>query len=222
MTAPRVDLYGIIHKMIRAELFNTAALIARTNFASAEERGHALETLGTTMGFLDEHNGHEDNYVAPALQAANADLAAQVAAEHVALDGQCKCIAEVMENLGGAEGDAAVGAGALLHRAFSEFCGAYLTHLSVEEGAVNAALWAKYSDEELVQIRTELQGSIPPPRFAQWFARMVPAMNLQERVGVLTGMKMNAPPPVFEAMSGVAKEAIGADAWAEVEAALPG
>ncbi len=60
-----------------------------------------------------------------------------------------------------------------------------------------------------------------PPRFAEWFALMVPAMNLQEQIGVLTGMKLNAPPPVFDAMSGVAKEAIGEEAWAQVAGALP-
>jgi hypothetical protein len=94
-------------------------------------------------------------------------------------------------------------------------------HMSCEETEVNETLWAHYTDDELADIRGRLQGSIPPPRFAEWFALMVPAMNLQERIGVLTGMKLNAPPPVFEAMSGVAKEAIGEEAWAQVAGALP-
>jgi hypothetical protein len=63
--------------------------------------------------------------------------------------------------------------------------------------------------------------SIPPPRFAEWFALMVPAMNLQERIGVLTGMKLNAPPPVFDAMSGIARQAMDDEAWHRVERALP-
>jgi hypothetical protein len=222
MTQPRVDLFGIIHKMVRTELFSTASLIARTNFAGADDRGSTLAAFETTMGFLDEHAVHEDTYVLPALQAADAALAQKIADEHAVLDGQCKAMKDLAANLSNAEGDAAVPLGAQLHRAFSDFCGAYLSHLSVEEGAVNEALWAKFTDDELANVRAELQGSIPPPRFAEWFALMVPAMNLQERIGVLTGMKMNAPPPVFEAMSGVARKSIGEDAWAKVAAALPG
>ena len=59
MTAPRVDLYGIIHKTLRVELFETGARLARTNFADPDERGALIAAFNETMGFIEEHGGHE-------------------------------------------------------------------------------------------------------------------------------------------------------------------
>ena len=221
MTMPRVDLYGIIHKTLRTLLFDLSNRLASTNFADVGQRDALIGTLERAMGFISEHGTHEDTFVDPCLKAANAELAAKVETTHQALNRRCDTIAGLAAELKGAEGDAAVGLGAMLHRSYTDFLAAYLTHMASEEGEINDAPWAKYSDDELAQVRTELQGSIPPPRFAEWFALMVPAMNLQERIGVLGGMKMGAPPPVFQAMSGVAKQAIGDEAWAEVAAGLP-
>lgn len=221
MSPSRVDLYGIIHKMLRVEIFDTATRIASANFADAAERAGVVSVFHNLAGFLDEHAEHEDTFVEPALRRADPVLADRVAAEHAQLDERFRAIADRVSGLETVGAEEAVGLGAHLHRDFSAFTGAYLTHMAIEEGEVNEVLWARYSDEELAGIRAELQASIPPERFAEWFARMVPAMNFQERAGVLTGIKQDAPPPVFEALSGVAREALGEAAWAEVEAALP-
>ena len=218
---PRVDLYGIIHKTLRELLFDTSTQISRTNFADPGERSRLLAQFTRAMGFVEEHGHHEDTFVDPPLKAASAELAEEVQTKHKRLVKEAEALAGLVAQLRSAEGGDAVGLGARLHRDFSDYLSGYLGHMASEEGPCNAALWAKYTDDELAQIRTELQGSIPPPRFAEWFALMVSAMNFQERVGVLTGMKQGAPAPVFEAMSGVAKEAIGDQAWSQVEAALP-
>lgn len=221
MAAPRVDLYGIIHKMLRVEFFQTASLIGATNFADPQTRAETAALFGRTKAFLDEHGGHEDDFVEPSVREVNPDLAARLEKDHIGLDAQLESLAELLGQIEETEGEAAVGLGAQLHKGYSDFIGAYLMHMSCEETEVNETLWAHYTDDELAGIRGRLQGSIPPPRFAEWFALMVPAMNLQERIGVLTGMKLNAPPPVFDAMSGVAKEAIGEEAWGQVAGALP-
>ena len=221
MAAPRVDLYGIIHKMLRVELFQTASLIGTTNFADPQTRAETAALFGRTKAFLDEHGGHEDDFVEPSVREVNPDLAARLEKDHIGLDAQLESLVELLGQIEETEGEAAVGLGAQLHKGYSDFIVVYLTHMSCEETEVNETLWAHYTDDELVEIRGRLQGSIPPPRFAEWFALMVPAMNLQERIGVLTGIKLNAPPPIFDAMSGVAKEAIGEEAWAQVAGALP-
>ena len=51
---------------------------------------------------------------------------------------------------------------------------------------------------------------------------MMPAMNHQERVGMLTGIKLGAPAPAFEALSGLAREVLGEQIWSEVASELPG
>ena len=196
-------------------------MIARTDFADPTQRGALSRRLKQTMDFIEEHGGHEDSFVEPSVRAADPELASRVALDHRTLTMQGRAMMDMLANLEGSGGDDAVQVGARLHVAYSAFLGAYLTHMSVEEREVNQALWAHHTDDELAQVRGALQGSIPPPRFAEWFVLMVPAMNHQERVGMMTGMKMNAPAPVFEAMSALAEEALGAESWAKVAAALP-
>ena len=218
---PRVDLYCIIHKTLRNMLFDTARCIAEANFEDSASKAHALEKLDTTLGFLEEHNGHEDDFVDPVIAAVDSGLSERIHAEHNELHEHMVTLRQLGGELGGADGPTAVGLGARLHLTFSVFMAGYLSHMATEEVEANQVLWEHKSDPELVEVRTALQGSIPPERFGQWFTHMVPAMNWQERVGVLSGMKMHAPPHVFDAMSGVARQAIGDDAWAALADALP-
>jgi hypothetical protein len=69
-------------------------------------------------------------------------------------------------------------------------------------------------------MRGRLQASIPPPRFGEWMEIMLPAMNIDERTGMLAGMKANAPPPVFDAVSAVAARVLGTAAWDALRARL--
>jgi hypothetical protein len=47
---------------------------------------------------------------------------------------------------------------------------------------------------------------------------MLPAMNVEERAGMLGGMKAGAPPPAFRAAVDVAKRVLGQSAWSAVSA----
>jgi hypothetical protein len=221
MNAPRVDLYTVIHKMLRAELFASAQQIANTNFADPESRATLIANIRETMGFIDEHGQHEDQFVDPVLAKCAPDLAASVQSDHEQLHASGEAILALATEIEASEGAGAIALGARLHAMFSLFLAEYLSHMVVEEGPVNQSLWEHHSDEELAMVRGELQGSIPPPRFAQFFVKMVPTMNHQERVGMLTGIKLGAPAPAFEALSGMARDVLGEQGWAEVARELP-
>ena len=221
MSMPRVDLFAVIHKMLRVAIFDTATLIARADFSSAEERQAVLNKFTETFGFLHEHHQHEDNHVLAVVQKIDPALAKRIEEDHQSLDQSLQEVKELASSLEGAEGESALALGAKLHLAFSVFLGGYLSHMATEEVDVNAALWTHLNDEELAGIRAELQGAIPPQRFAEWFAYMVPAMNLQERIGVLTGIKLNAPAAAFDALGGVAQAALGESEWKQVASSLP-
>ena len=222
MTMPRVDLFAVIHKMLRVSIFDTAALIARADFANPKERQQVVDKFAETFAFLQEHHQHEDAYVMSVVENIAPELAQRIAADHVSMDQSLRAVDALVTELETADSATTLGVGAELHLAFSVFIGRYLSHMASEEVEVNAALWAHLTDDELAVIRAELQGSIPPERFAEWFAFMVPAMNVHERIGVLSGIKMNAPTAAFEALGGVARSALGEAGWNEVESSLPG
>jgi hypothetical protein len=214
---PRVDLYGTVHKGIRTRLFDLCVELARCDFGSRSEVGIALEAYHRTVGFLREHHEHEDRHVEPALAALAPDILATVRRQHAAADAM---IAELDALAAAAEGNDPRAAGAALLARYHRFLVDYLEHMQAEETVVMPALWAKYSDQELGELRARVQGSIAPPRFAEWMEIMLPAMNLDERAGMLAGMKANAPPPVFDAVSGVAARVLGASAWEALRARL--
>jgi len=221
MTAPRVDLFAVIHKMLRVSIFDTAALIAQADFANPAERAHVLDKFDETFAFLSEHHQHEDDHVMAVVMEVAPQVAEQLEADHGDLDRALAELQSLAASLRQADAAAAMTLGGELHLAFSVFIGDYLKHMAKEEVDVNAALWEHLSDDALVAVRAKLQGAIPPARFAEWFAYMVPAMNIHERIGVLTGIKLNAPPAAFEALGGVARSALGEAGWKQVESALP-
>jgi hypothetical protein len=69
-------------------------------------------------------------------------------------------------------------------------------------------------------LRGRLQGSIPPARFGEWLEILLPALNHDERTGVLKGIKAAAPPPAFAAATAIASRVLGPAAWSAVREQL--
>ena len=86
------------------------------------------------------------------------------------------------------------------YRTLARFISIYLAHMAVEEGAVSDALFAAYTDRDLMAIEGELVASIPPPKMGEFMILMLPAMNLDERCELLAGMRAGAPAEVYAGM----------------------
>lgn len=212
MQPPRVDLYATVHKGLRARLFSTAVELARCDFASAADARAALDVYRRTVAFLREHHAHEDRHIEPVLAPLAATIHAAVTAQHAAADA---ALAELDVLADAGDGPA------LLAR-FQRFLVSYLEHMQEEETVVMPALWAHYGDAELAAVRGRVQGEIPPARFVEWMELMLPAINQDERAGMLGGMKAHAPPPVFAAASSVAARVLGTATWDALRARLSG
>jgi hypothetical protein len=212
----RVDLYGPVHKALRSTLFDLSVELARCDFSDAPARRIALETYRRTFGFLREHHQHEDSILLPLLAARAPDACATNRAEHEAMD---KTLAELDAAVGEIErakdADRAA-AGRRLVALYDGFLADYLAHMRHEETVLQAAFWATCTDEELGALRGRIQGSIAPARFGEWLEIMLPAMNVDERSGMLRGMKLGAPEPAFRAAAEIASRVLGPSAWAVV------
>jgi hypothetical protein len=220
MQAPRVDLYTVIHKALRKLEFETILSIGCTDFADPAGRSAALEQVDRLVGFLQEHMQHEDDAVSGLLEEADSRVAQVLDAQHDDLRGSMSRIRRLANELRGADGNGAVRLGAELYRALNAHLASDLVHMGREETDGNRALQETFDDERLADARGQIQAAIPPPRFAEWLQLMLPTMNRQELIGALSSMKQNAPPPVFEKVTGVAREILGPGTWATVEQAL--
>jgi hypothetical protein len=207
MQPPRVDLYGTVHKGLRARLFDLCVELARCDFSSRADRSIAIAAYQRTVDFLREHHEHEERFIDPLMPPA---IHAATQHQHASADAG---LAELDILAAAVEGaDPRVHGAALLAR-YQRFLVEYLQHMQHEETVVMQALWERYPDAELGGVRGRLQASIPPARFGEWMEIMLPAMNHDERTGMFLGMKANAPPHVFDAVAAVAARVLGTAKW---------
>ena len=109
---------------------------------------------------------------------------------------------EAYRQLGDANEDQALSSGKSAYYQLAGFIGRYFVHMSTEEHDVMPYLQDRMSDPELMDVQNQLRASIPPPRMADYLRLMIPAMNIQERTAMFSGMKAFAPP---EALKGACK-----------------
>lgn len=212
----RVDLYGTVHKGIRALFFATVERVGRTDFGDAGEARGAADELRRLFGFLTEHAAHEDEEILPELATLSPELHADLASQHARTEGLQGELAGLVERLGSATEAERLSLGRRIHERLVRLLLEHLAHMENEETYANRALWAHRGDGELKEIEGRIVRSIPPARMAEWLEFLLPAVSRPERAGLVGEMHAGAPPEVFEELTGLARAALGSPAWRAV------
>jgi len=167
---------------MRRSLFETALLLARTDFGSPAETAAAEEATTTCLGYLREHAEHEDRHVIPRLAELDAALAAALEVDHPRLERAAIAIDTLWPRIGAAaSGPARAALGRELVRRFQAFVAQQLQHMDREEREVMAVLWAGMTDAEIGAISGRIIADIPPARMAELMALILPALSRPER-----------------------------------------
>jgi len=174
------------------------------------------EQLSFLTGLLTEHAGNEETFIQPLLDSAETDFAATIDTTHKALENEIKAVGEAYRLLDGASEDQALPLCKQAYYQLSGFIGRYLVHMSTEELDVMPYLQGKLTDPELMDITMQLRGSIAPPRMADYLKIMIPAMNIQERTAMFSGMKAFAPPEALEGACKLAQSVLDANEWKDL------
>lgn len=185
MTRP--ELFLAVHKGIRAELFETARLVARTDFSVLAEARGAEARVQRSFAFLEEHARHEDEQILAELQAIAPVLCAELHNEHSRIDGLMLEIVRLLARLEAAPGAERAALGRRLHALLGSFLSDYLRHMEREESEVNRMLWAHFSDAQLGAIHGRIIASIEPARLGEWMEIILPELNATERAAMLAG-----------------------------------
>ncbi|MBL0418783.1 hypothetical protein JI739_00350 [Ramlibacter sp. AW1] len=210
LAATRVDLYAGVHKALRLCMSDTLIRVGAADPLDDGEVAEACQAVQDLLSLCESHLHKEDSFVHPLLDAALPGSAARAADDHRHHEADFADIAAMVDAVTAAAAPERAGALARLYRALSTFVGENLVHMTHEETAHNAALWDFYSDDELRSVEQRLVASIPPATmmgFLRWF---IPALSIGERVQMLSGIRASAPPPVFEAVIGIARERLSA------------
>lgn len=178
----RVDLYRLVHKGLRALLFDLSTAAARADLAEEAAVSNLVRRFDRALGLVAEHSENEDRETMPALERASPEVARRLAADHVRLDALAEEVSAIVRRLPGlSPGERIANAPALCART-NRLVAEHLVHMDVEETDANAALWAAYGDAELLAINGRILAAIPPDRMETWREVMIPNLTPQERV----------------------------------------
>jgi hypothetical protein len=213
----RIDLFGTVHKGLRAELFGAVALAARTDFAAAPEAARVAAAARRLAGLLGEHAEHEDAVVLPELAALVPELHAAIAADHSRLEAlhvEVVSLADRLERAAtAAERDPV---GRRLHDRLGRLAAEHLLHMRREEEEVLRALWAHRSDEALAILHGRILARIPPARMATWLAVILGAASLPEQARLVGSVRAAVADPAFAELTAPARAALGEAGWRDV------
>jgi hypothetical protein len=181
-----VDLFGPIHKGLRALLFGAATAVARADFANDQQTRAVLGDLRHLNEFLREHALHEDMHVLPLVAAHDGDLARALARTHAQMEALQVEIAVLLARIEGSPREERLATAASLPRLINRLVAGHLLHMEEEESQANALLWERATHEALTGVRTRITASMSPERTRAWMAVLLPALNPRERAA-LTG-----------------------------------
>ena len=204
-----VDLYRDIHKGIRAELFALTATAGNIDPDDHGDRAALAAHIDATAGVLTMHAHHEDDHLDPLLAQHLPALAEQVTDDHAELEARFAAITDLGYALIGAPAGETRRIAHVLYLELSGFTSRYLAHQLVEETQIMPTLDALLGGPGCGALHAAIVGSIPPEELARSLAFMLPAMNAYDRIEMLGGIRMAAPPEAFDGVVGLARSVLG-------------
>lgn len=203
LAAVTLDLYRDIHKAIRVELFAVTSSAGRLDPAQGIARAAVARHVADVVDLLGSHAEHEDGAIQPVLETHLPELAERVEVDHLTLEARMVDLTELAQQV--AVLDVADPAGKVhhLYLALAAFTSDYLAHQDVEERVIMPSLEAAVGVDEVLAIHQAILGQIPPDEMGRSLSLMIPAMNVDNRVELLGGMRAGAPAEVFEGVWGL-------------------
>lgn len=216
----RYNLFNIIHKGLRAALYQTAAQLQQTDYSNAQESEAAVNAVNEVLLIFEGHAHKEDTYVFPHINMYEPSVAATFEAEHETdhqLGEKLKmCINTVLD---AADADKPL-AGQNMGKAFVSFLVFNLQHMAKEEEIINKILWQYYTDEEIKSISSAILKNTPPwiqDFYANWILR---GINNREAVEWMRAIQRTAPEVVFKTLMAKAEKELSKDRLRKVTGAL--
>ncbi|CAN5893395.1 hypothetical protein BH11BAC4_BH11BAC4_05130 [soil metagenome] len=163
----RYNTFNMIHKSLKAMLYDTALSRQQTYFADAAETALAFEKMNEVINEViiafEKHGMHEDTILMPVIATYDPAMIASFEDEHkedLSLGNKLMHLQNVYNAT--ASDEEKVIAGSVITRAFRDYMIFNLEHMQREEVELNQLLWDYYSDKELLEINARIVAGIPP------------------------------------------------------------
>lgn len=194
----RWDIYGPVHKGLRLA---HGRLMTRLGGADAREaQPGLLADLREHLALAASHLAHEEAFIHPALEEVRPGGAAVLDEDHCQHHERLEQLLELVQSVEHADSETRPAYWRALYLAFTTFVSADLAHMAHEEAVTWPQLCEAFSDEQLADLEMRIIGSLSPDEVIAFMRIMLPAMAPEERVGLLSGMKADAPPEAYDAV----------------------
>lgn len=203
----RYNIFYLVHKGLRALLYETALLIQQTDFTNTDEAEQSLAQLEIVLQLFDKHAHSEDTLVFSAIEQYEPSVADAFEQEHEkdhALGERLKEFSAAFINASTDDGKIILGK--KINQAFIDFMVFNLEHMAKEEDIINTALWRYYTDGELQGITQKIVAAIPPPLMVLYSKWMMRGLSNNEITGWLKQVKNTAPDFVFQSLIKTAED----------------
>jgi hypothetical protein len=217
----RFNSFNLIHKALRAMLYDAALTLQQTYFADVDEAEMALDKLEAVIHNLEQHAHHEDSFILPAIETCAPDVVQSFENEHVqdvAIAHKLQTLVNIYRSLETSE--ERVNCGSCLNKAFRDFMVFNINHMGKEEIEINKVLWDNYTDEEIMEITERITNSIPPEEKLVATRWMMKSINKNEAIAWLKTVKKTSPTFVFQALFDMAETELPERIRTEVQEAV--
>lgn len=214
----RYNSFNLIHKGLRALLFETGITLMRTDFTDDTEGIKAIRSVMTVADLFNDHALHEDTHILPAVAKFDAALQQEFEEEHEEdeeLANKLSALSDSYVHAISVERRAQIGKEILY--TYYEFVAFNLYHMNKEEKKINTALWDNYTDQDIQAIQQKIVAGISPEMMALDGKWMMRGVNDSELKGWLTQVKSTAPDQVFRQLIALGERELGEIRWNKVE-----
>lgn len=193
--APRLDLYRLAHKGLRAFLCEVLGRCGRIDPANPAD---TLSLVRDSIALCRIHLRHEEQVIHAAMNSRSTGSARTTERDHVRHLESFDRLERAVQQVEASQPANRPAATHHLYLEFALFVADNLVHMHIEETENNEMLWENFTDAELLELQRRIVDAIPAAQMALFLRWMVPSMTPGEREGFLAAMARSAPPEVNE------------------------
>ncbi|KEA65661.1 hypothetical protein ADIMK_0183 [Marinobacterium lacunae] len=193
----RYNIYTLIHKALRANMFDVLVAVGRVDDSDSLAVRRELDRVIELLALCHAHLEHENNFIHKAILAERPNLHLITAEDHLEheraisrLRGDVSAVLEVTE----AGGQVPL---QQLYRNLAIFVAENLQHMHVEETLNARILWEHFSDEQILAIEKQLVASLTPNEQFDSLVGMLTYIAHSERIELLHALSGQMPPEAF-------------------------
>jgi len=207
----------MVHKALRAMLYETAIELQKTDFDNDDEATSLIANITFVIDTFDKHAYNEDHFVFPAVQQYEPSVVDTFEQEHVRdheLSNKLRTLIKIYDSL--RTNEEKIQLGSAMRKSFVEFLSFNLVHMAKEEDIINNLLWRYYTDEQIRAIERQVIASQTPESTAVVWKWMLRGLSNQEITRWLTTVEKNVPTVVFNNLFAMAEKELPGFRFREV------